>query len=145
MSGSQKFINVISILNIVFGAIGVILSILGIIGIGSVDYAAALAQSGVDVQRGLSMSYAGMVVLMISSLFELILGILGVRAARDAMKIGPVFVVAVIDMVLTLAGIILSVIAGNFQWSRIFSLVLPLLVLYAANNIRNQKNAMLGR
>ena len=145
MSGSQKFINVIGILDIIFGALGLVLGIISLIGLGSASAAAAIAQAGLEVAVASSMLYGALIVLLISSLFDLILGILCVRAARDATKIGPVFVVAVIDMILTAVGIILGIVTKSFSWTSLFSLILPALVLYAANNIRKQKNEMLGR
>lgn len=133
MSKSQKYINIVSILNIIGGAAQIIIGILGAIGAGAVG-ADVLAQQGGDAA-----SVTGFVIaLIVAGAFSLICGILGVRAAKDASKIKPVFTLACISLAVGLIGVIANVISGKFAIGNLTELVAPLLMVICANNVRKQ-------
>lgn len=146
-SGSQKALLVLSILNI----IGAVLALLGGLAlmmggavIGTVDSseaAQALAGSGVSQgELGILASLAGFVVLL-AGVIELIMGILGVRAANDNQKIMPVWVLAIISLVLNAIGLISTIATGSFGSqgsSYIVSLILAVLMMWICNNIKRE-------
>ena len=135
MSNSQKYIKVISIIDIIFGIIGLIIGILGATG----GFIVAGGNTGADVAATDAVGFAiAMVITCIASLITLIVGILGVRAAKDASKVGPVFVIAVISLIIAIGSIIFNVIGGKFQFSDLFSMVGSGLMAFCANNVRKQ-------
>ena len=135
MSNSQKYIKVISIIDIILGIIGLIVCILGATG--------AFIVVGSGTGAGVSATDAagfgiGMIVGAISCIITLIVGILGVRAAKDASKIKPVFVIAIISLSLAIVSLIANIVGGNFSWSDLLSLVGSGLMAFCANNVRKQ-------
>ena len=145
-SGSQKFLLVISIINIAFGIIGILGAIFLIMAgglSGSVD-AAELAESGITQQDigmvGGIFSMLGLTA-MFSSALGIIQGILGIRAANDNQKIMPVWVLALIGLVFGVIALVMTVVNGTFGTqglSSIISLVISGLMFWVANNIKQQ-------
>ena len=146
-SGSQKALLVLSILNI----IGAVLALLGGLGlmmggafigaVNSSDAAQALAGSGVSQgELGILTSVAGFVVIL-AGVVELVMGILGVRAANDNQKIMPVWVLAIISLVLNAIGLVSSFVSGTIGTqgaSYIVSLILAVLMMWICNNIKRE-------
>lgn len=149
-SGSQKFLLVMSIINIVFGALGIIIGLMAMAGgavIGAVntpEITSAFNESGVPQSAAAIMVVAGSMLIVITSIVDVIVGILGVRAANDNQKIMPVWVLCLIDLVLTVVSVGMTLAQGNAfsDPSNIFSIVLTLalsvLMFYAANNIKRE-------
>lgn len=150
-SGSQKFLLVISIIGIIGAVLGIILGALTIAGGGIIgatpssqltaDQASALSSAGVTTgQAGAVVGVVGIVVL-IASLIELITSILGVRAANDNQKIKPVWILSIIAVIGSIVGIISAVVQGSFGGqapSLIVSVIWSLLMLWVANNIKQE-------
>lgn len=136
MSNSQKYINIISILNIIGGAAQIIIGLLGAFGVGSVG-ADAIAQQAGDASAHTAVT-GFIIALIVAGVFSLICGILGVRAAKDASKIKPVFVLACISLAVALVGNIASIIGGSFSIGNLTELVAPALMVFCANNVRKQ-------
>ena len=126
MSGSQKFVFVISILNVIGGAVliilGIVLAIVG--GSESGDEAAGLAITGL--------------LLGLLGLIEIIGGALGLRAARDAKKYKPFYIISLISFVFSILGFIVTIVSTGFHLSSIGSMILPALMFYCAGNIKSQ-------
>lgn len=136
MSNSQKYINIVSILNIIGGAAQIVFGILGAIGAGFVGSAAINAEAGSATAAA---SVTGFVIaLIVSGAFSLICGILGVRAAKDASKIKPVFTLACLSLAVSAIGIIANIIGGQFSIGDLAQLVAPALMVWCANNVRKQ-------
>lgn len=134
MSNSQKYINVISILNIIGGAFGLIAGILAAVGGGIAGDALAQTEGAPTAATVIGFAIA----LMIAGGLSLLTGILGVRAAKDASKIGPVFVLAALSFGVTVIGIIASLVGGSFSLSSLTELVPTGLMLWCANNVKKQ-------
>jgi len=146
-SGSQKVLLVLSILNI----IGAVLALLGGLAmmmggalIGAVDSseaAAALAGSGVSQgELGVVAALGGFLVIF-AGVIELVMGILGVRAANDNQKIMPVWVLSIISLILNAVGFIACIVNGSFGTqgaTYIISLILAALMMWIANNIKQE-------
>ena len=146
-SGSQKFLLVISVINIVLAALGILGSIFGIIGgaavttADSAEVSSALAGTGMTQVEAGGLFVGMFLFLLIASLIELIVGILGVRAANDNQKIMPVWVLALIDVILYVLGLIATAVNGDFSTnglSMIFSVLFALLLFWVANNIKKE-------
>ena len=142
-SGSQKALLVISIINIVLGILALILSIMGFVPGTTLSAAGPIAaeEAGLTVEEtavaaglfsGISM------VGIISSILEIIVGVLGIRAANDASKIMPVWIIALIEVVSMVIAIVMSLVNKNFEVSSLLSLAVGCLMFWIANNIKNQ-------
>ena len=146
-SGSQKVLLVISIINIIAAVVallGGLLVMLGGAALGTVpasDAAAALEGSGITQgEAGALVGVAGLVIVL-SGVVSLIVGILGVRAANDNQKIMPVWVLAVIQLILYAISLVTIIVGGSFGTqgaSAIVSLVLAVLIMWLANNIKRE-------
>ncbi len=148
-SGSQKFLLVISILDIIVGILGLIGAIMFItLGAGTniaeVADPASMAEAGITASDASAaagvMGIVGIVALFSGALC-LLQGILGVRAANDNQKIMPVWVIALIGLICAAVGIIMGLIDGSFgtqAWSLVGSLAGSLLMFWVANNIKRE-------
>lgn len=145
-SGSQKFLKVVSIIDIIVGILLLILGVMIIVSGTNPNQAelASLEASGVtsdEVAAYLQIARLAMVVSIVSGLINLIEGILGVRAANDPSKIMPVWILSLLGLIASAVTIIAGIahINGlNFEPSQILSLALSILMFWVANNIKNQ-------
>ena len=138
---------VISILNIIGAALGILMGFLMITGgalVGVVDSseaASALAGSGLTQGELSGLASIAGIVMLVAGVIELILGILGVRAANDNQKIMPVWIVAIVELVLCIIGLIAMLVNGSFSTegaSTIVSLIFAGFTMWIANNIKVQ-------
>lgn len=125
-------LKVVGILMIIGGAISVILSIVAIIGIAALAYIA-------DGSVSMGMLYASGALMIVSSVAELIAGIIGVANSKKAEKANACVVWGIIVAVLSVAGIVLNAVGGgNFSVVSVATgLVLP--ILYIIGAARNKK------
>ena len=146
-SGSQKALLVLSILNII-GAVIILLMGLGLMlggaFIGAADPAEVTASlAGTEISQGEAGVLAGIagLVIVFAGVIELILGILGIRASNDNQKIMPVWVLAIIQLVLSALSLITTITGGSFSTqgaSTIISLIFAALIMWIANNIKKE-------
>ena len=136
MSNSQKYINIVSILNIIAGAIFIVLGIVGFAGKSAVTDAALIEQAG--TAEAPAMANAFLIGMIASGALSLITGILGVRAAKDATKVKPVLILSGISLAIVVIGLIGSAISGGFSASGLLELVAPGLMFWCANNVKKQ-------
>ena len=146
-SGSQKALLVISIINIIFSVIALLGGLALMFGgalFGAVDSSeAASALAGSGMTQGEVSVFAGVggLVIICSGVIQLILGILGVRAANNNQKIMPVWVFAIIELVMSSISLITTFTSGTFSTqggSAVFSLILAVLIMWIANNIKRE-------
>jgi hypothetical protein len=145
-SSSQKALKVISIINLVMGALIALLAILSFVG-GSVLGSMTVSQI---VNQGLNAKAQQVgtatfnmlgLILLIGGVISIIEGILGVRAANDPDKIMPVWILSIMSLTLSAATLVMSLFhmgGMTFDISQIVQLILDFLVFWIANNIRNQ-------
>ena len=74
--------------------------------------------------------------MIASGALSLITGILGVRAAKDATKVKPVFILSAISLAIVVIGLIGSAISGSFSVKGLLELVAPGLMFWCANNVK---------
>ena len=146
-SGSQKFLLVISIINIIFAVIGLLGGIVGVLGgalfsaADPAEVAESLSGTGVTQGQAGGIVVAAFLFVFLASVVELIVGILGVRAANDNQKIMPVWVLSLINVILYVIGLIMTFVNGTFSTdglSSILSLIFAGLLFWVANNIKKQ-------
>ena len=94
MSNSQKYIFVISILNIIGGVFYLIIGVLGFMGKSIAGNEALIQQAGEESAPALVTAF--IIMMILTGAFSLLLGFLGIRAAKDASKIGPVYILAML-------------------------------------------------
>lgn len=140
-SGSQKALKVISIIMIVFGALGIVASLLLLVGGGAVGISGVdAADDNVAAAGGLAMILGfGM---LLSTLFDLVIGIFGLRGANDPSKIGVFFVLAVVGVVfgiINLGFVFLNGADVSSVVNSVLSLALPVACVVLANNIKHQE------
>ncbi len=146
-SGSQKALLVLSIINIVFAVLAILAGVSFMLGgsllgaVSSSEAAAALSGTGITQgQAGALVGIAGYAILF-SGVVELILGILGVRAANDNQKIMPVWVLAIIQVVLCAISLVTTITGGSFGTngvSSIVALIIAGIIMWLANNIKKE-------
>lgn len=140
-SGSRKILKVIAIIMIVLSALGVIGGLFLLIGGGAVGV------SGVDAADDSAAAAGGLAMIlgfgmMISSLFNLVIGIFGLRGANDPSKIGVFFVLAIIGVVFAALNMVSMFFGGSMDFtsvlSALVSLALPVACVVLANNIKKE-------
>ena len=136
MSGSQKYIKIVSILNIIGGALFVLFGILGFLGKGIVGNEALIEEAG-DASAPM-IANIFLIFMIASGIFSLIIGILGVRAANDPSKIGPVFILGVISLIISVVNVFVGIFGGNFSIYSLIECVPPALMTWCANNVKKQ-------
>ena len=137
MSASQKYIKIISILNIIGGVFYVLIGILGFLGKGLVGNEALIEQAGGDSSAPM-VANVFLIVMIVIGLFSLVVGILGVRAANDPSKIGPVFTLAVVSLIISVVNLFVGIFGGNFSIYSLIECVPPALMTWCANNVKKQ-------
>lgn len=145
MSGSQKAIKVISIITIVMAVICFLVGLTTCVGagalIGAGADATADAQSVYTTGAGLFLVLAGGAIF--SGIIDLVVGILGLRGAKNPAKIMPFFVIAIIGAVfavINLAGEIMGLGSDSSSIaSAVVQLVLMVVCVVLANNVRKQR------
>ena len=137
MSGSQKYIKIVSILNIIAGAIFTIVGILGFTSKAIVGNEALIEQAGGDSSAPMAANVF-LIVMIVIGLFSLAVGILGVRAANDPSKIGPVFTLAVVSLIISVVNLFVGIFGGNFSIYSLVECVPPALMTLCANNVKKQ-------
>lgn len=131
MKGS-KFLKVTGILMIVFGALALILSIVAAIGL------AAL----VALELNTWQYTAAVILMLVSSIFEMIAGIVGVKNCNKPEKAGTCMVWGIIVIALSVLSNVLTLVGNpdNFSIVNLLTgLVIP--VLYLIGAVMNKKAA----
>lgn len=142
-SGSQKALLVLSIIEIVLAAIAFIGGALialggGLIGASPTD--AGMTASEAGAVGGVAVVLG--VVLIVSAVISLLCGIFGIRAANDANKVMPVWVLTLIELIICVISLIWAIVDGSFgsqASTLIISAAFSLIMFLIANSIRNQR------
>ncbi|MEG1561692.1 MAG: hypothetical protein RR323_04750 [Raoultibacter sp.] len=134
MTGSQKALNVLSIIILV---LGILAALLGIFFIAGATMLQGSKIEGVDAQ---TLSTMMGVVMIIGALVNVVIGIMGRRGAKDPAKIKPFFVLCVIGLVLYVMSIIGAFTTGDVLalLNCLFSLVLVIPCLFFADKVKKE-------
>ena len=144
-SGSQKALLVLSILKIIGAVLLFLVGLLAVLALGTVpeaEMASVAAEAGVSTEEALGAGFAIGAVMIVAGIIDLILGILGVRAANDNQKIMPVWVLALISLIFGIIGAISGIVSGDIDGSQIgsyiVSIIVSILIFWIANNIKRE-------
>ena len=134
MSNSQKYIKIVSILNVISGALYVVFALLAVLGVGLAGD--AMSQMEEAPSNAAIAAFIGS--LLVSGAITLVAGILGLRAAKDASQIKPVFKLALVSFVITLINVILGAVGNNLDLGQVMELVAPALMLWCSYNVKKE-------
>ena len=106
------------------------------------DLSSAAAETGVAAEEILGVGFMLGIAMVFAGIIDIILGILGVRAANNNQKIMPVWWLSLIALILGIIGCIMGVAQGDITGSQIGSyagsIAVSLLIFWIANNIKRQ-------
>ena len=142
MSRYQKIMSALSVIVIVAGTVAVIFGVLGALGFG---YAATSAEihneiEGYTPALGRSL-ILGMVLLALSGVFNVILGVSGLAAARNARWVKPVCILSGLSLVVGVVQLVNSAVSGRITFTDIAGLIMPALMLWCAFKVKQQRDA----
>ena len=144
MSKSQKYIKIVSILSIIGGIITIILGTVGAAGLGVATQNPQLATElssveGYTPEMGTT-AIGALIGLAFTGLLNIIAGIFGLRAAKDANKVGPLYIWSLISMVFSIIGFVATAAKGSADLSAVINVIFPIILFICANNVKKQKN-----
>ncbi|MDO4807520.1 MAG: hypothetical protein Q4A07_09745 [Coriobacteriales bacterium] len=141
---AKSTLKILGILSIVLGAFGIILGVMSVAGggllaggiasgeVSSSEVDAATTATGLVLVAGIA--------LLVSGIFSLLLGIFSVRASNDFSKIGPAYTLAIIDLILSVVGVIVNFV-GTMNVSSLLDgavgIVFSACIFWAAKTIRD--------
>ncbi len=152
-TGKQKALFVISVIFIIFGAIGFGTCALFAAATGALASFAA-ASGSVDAGTALFAGTIGVILLVFSSLgciIDIIIGVLGIRGANNASKVGAFNVFAVIGLIFAIISLALTIAAvctnssvsgsaSSTIISSIIGLILPAICVWLGTSIKKEGN-----
>ena len=113
--------------------------ILKIFGIFSIICGVILIILGAMVLIGasqLSAGVSGMAIFFVLGVISLLEGIFSLRGAKDASKIMPAWIFAIIGVIAAVVGLF----TGGSMGGSVFSLIVNIVIFVAANKIRKSRN-----
>lgn len=138
MTGSQRTLKIVSIVLIIWAIVEVLLGVFLAAG----SAVPGMSTESIDVNGSMmAMSTAALGIgigVIVAGVINLIIGLLGLRGAKNPAKIGVFFVLCIIGLVLSIIGIVMSVMQGSFQWSNLVSLLIVAVCTYLASQIKKQ-------
>lgn len=146
VESARKTLKILGILSIIGGAIGLIMAVVSFAGGGLVAGSMATPgaidaadMEGAAAATGLLLVAGG--ILVISGVFSLLLGIFSVRASNDFSKIGPAYVLAIMNLVMTVISVAFGLVGGagiDFSsiLSSVVSVALSCAIFMAAKTIK---------
>lgn len=147
-SKSQKILRIISIISIVTAVIGIILAGLMIFGGALVTTADPESVTEITAETDLTQAEVGVgvvflgILLLVDGIVSVIMGWLGLRAAKDNQKVKPVWMLAVVSLVLDILALVISFINGTFSsqnaMSSIVAVAVSFLMFKLADNIKKE-------
>ena len=132
---AQGLLKVISILFIIFGAIATIVSLIAVIG--SAALTSVAGAYGAAAIGGILL--LATILLLVVSVLEFVLGIVGLKRCGDPTKAGFFIVSGIILCALSLISLIIGLAYGSFQFTGLIGFVLP--ALYIIGGLQNKKAA----
>lgn len=138
MSGSQKALKVISIILVIWAIVGILLG--AFLAAGSA--VPGLSAESIDMDgTTMNMSTAALgfgIGIIITGVIDLIIGLLGLRGAKNPHKIGLFFVLCIIGLVLGVIGLVMNIMQGAFQWTSLVSVLIVAMCTFLAYSIKKQ-------
>ena len=140
LARSQKIVRVLGLLDIV-GAVLSLVGGIGMMGLGGVGATMPEMATDNDLRTGVGVFMFLGIILIVTGIANLLEGIFAVRAAKDASKVGPLWIFAIVTIILGVLALVTSILnGGKDTLSSIFSLAVNCFMFYLANNIKKLSN-----
>ena len=136
MSCSQKALKVVSVLLIIYAVVMTAFVIFLVAG------GSFLAGETIDVNGTAEAANVMAAALgggtIVGGIVDLVIGLLGLRGAKNPRKVGPFFVLCIIGLVLGLVGLGMSLAQGTFDLWSLVSVVIVAVCLYLSAQVKKQ-------
>ena len=126
---SKRILKIFGIFDIICGIFLIILGVMVLVG------ASQLSPEEIASDPSLSAGVSGMAILFILGLLSLLEGIFSIRGAKDAAKIMPAWIFAIIGVIAAVVGLF----TGGSLGGSIFSLIVNIVIFIAANKIKKAR------
>jgi hypothetical protein len=145
IKNAKSTLKIMGILSIIMSAFGIILGAMSIGGGGILagQMAASGGMSSTEADAAATMTglvLAAGIMILVSGIFALLLGIFSVRASNDFSKVGPAYVLAIIDLIVSIISVIVNF-AGTMNVSSLLDgvvgVVFAACIFWAAKTIRD--------
>ena len=129
LNTSKRILKIFGIFSIICGVFLVIFGFVVLAG------ASQLSPEEIESDPSLSTGVAAIAVLFVMGLISLLEGIFSIRGAKDAAKIMPAWIFAIIGVISGVVGLF----TGGSLGGAIFSLIINIVIFVAANNIKKSR------
>jgi heme/copper-type cytochrome/quinol oxidase subunit 2 len=145
IKNAKSTLKIMGILSIIMSGFGIILGAMSIGGGGILagQMAASGGMSSTEADAAATMTglvLAAGIMILVSGIFALLLGIFSVRASNDFSKVGPAYVLAIIDLIVSIISVIVNF-AGTMNVSSLLDgvvgVVFAACIFWAAKTIRD--------
>ena len=126
---SKRILKIFGIFDIICGIFLIILGVMVLVG------ASQLSPEEIASDPSLSAGVSGMAILFILGLLSLLEGIFSIRGAKDAAKIMPAWIFAIIGVIAAVVGLF----TGGSLGGSIVSLIVNIVIFIAANKIKKSR------
>ena len=126
---SKRILKIFGIFDIICGIFLIILGVMVLVG------ASQLSPEEIASDPSLSAGVSGMAIFFILGLLSLLEGIFSIRGAKDAAKIMPAWIFAIIGVIAAVVGLF----TGGSLGGSIFSLIVNIVIFIAANKIKKSR------
>lgn len=126
---SKRILKIFGIFDIICGIFLIILGVIVLVG------ASQLSPEEIASDPSLSAGVSGMAIFFILGLLSLLEGIFSIRGAKDAAKIMPAWIFAIIGVIAAVVGLF----TGGSMGGSIFSLIVNIVIFIAANKIKKSR------
>ena len=126
---SKRILKIFGIFDIICGIFLIILGVMVLVG------ASQLSPEEIASDPSLSAGVSGMAIFFILGLLSLLEGIFSIRGAKDAAKIMPAWIFAIIGVIAAVVGLF----TGGSLGGSIVSLIVNIVIFIAANKIRKSR------
>ena len=145
IKNAKSTLKILGILSIILGILGIIIGAMALLGGGLLfgDAATSGSLNSVDAETATMVTglvLVGSALILVSGIFTLLLGIFSVRASNDFSKVGPAYVLALIDLVLSIVGLAMTFMNGinvSSILECIVGIVFAACIFWAAKTIRD--------
>ena len=130
LNTSKLILKIFGIFSIICGVILIILGVVVFIGAGQ------LSPEEIAADPSISAGVTGMALFFVLGVISLLEGIFSLRGAKDASKIMPAWIFAIIGVIAAVVGLF----TGGSMGGSVFSLIVNIVIFVAANKIRKSRN-----
>lgn len=126
---SKLILKIFGIFDIICGVFLIILGVVVLVG------ASQLSPEEIAADPSLSLGVSGMAIFFVLGLIALLEGIFSLRGAKNASKIMPAWIFAIIGVIAAVIGLF----TGGSLGGSITSLIINIVIFIAANNIKKSR------